>query len=63
MQSRTAVYENCQEVVETWSLVGEEREVKRAGPAPHGGGYPRRKRAREKITIDSFSKLITFYYF
>lgn len=42
----------CQEVVETWGLVGEERrEVKKAGPAPHGGGVPKEVfPAREEIT-------------
>ena len=50
MQGRTTVYKKCQQVVETRRLVGEERrEVKRAGPAPCGGGSPRRKTAGKKI--------------
>ena len=66
MQRRTAVCEKFQEVVETWGLVGEERrEVKKAGPAPQGGGSPRRfsQPGKKSLIMDSFSKLITFYYF
>lgn len=65
MQSRTTVYKKCQQVVETRRLVGEERrEVKRAGPAPRGGGPQGGKQPGKKsLIIDSFSKLITFYYF